>query len=362
MNEDLKKLSQDGVQGGARKAGLPPTTLVYVGKEYDFTAHIEAIVYDQNQCTEIAAKEASEAKLLIPESGVAWITLYGVHDVDMVSEIGKSFHLHTLLLEDILDTTQRPTSEVFDDHIFFSLKMLSWDDHKKTMHFEQVSLVLGERYVILFQEKPGDIYDSIRERIRTGKGLIRSKGADFLVYRLIDTLVDQYFIVAEKLHERIESLEGEILNKPDNSHMQRLLKTKKQLMRLRRSIMPLRENVASLERSSHRLIIPDTMPYIRDVSDHIKEVVEMLDMYRETVTSLIDMYMTSSSNQMNQVMKVLTVISTIFIPLTFITGLYGMNFEYMPELKWKFGYFGVWGIIVVATGALLYYFRKKTWL
>jgi magnesium transporter len=362
MNDNHKKLSQDGVHGGARKAGLPPSSLVYVGNAYDFTAHLEAIVYDSNSCTETAAKNAFDAKSLIPEKGVAWITLYGIHDVDMVSEIGKEFKVHSLLLEDILDTTQRPTSEVFDDHIYFSLKMLSWDDHKKNLHFEQVSLILGERYVILFQEKPGDIYDGIRERLRTGKGIIRGKSADFLVYRLIDTLVDQYFIVAEKLHERIESLEGEILKQPDSSHMQRLLKTKKQLMRLRRSIVPLRENVASLERSSHRLIEADTMPYIRDVSDHIKEVIEMLDMYRETVTSLIDMYMTSSSNQMNQVMKVLTVISTIFIPLTFITGLYGMNFENMPKLKWKYGYFAVWGIIVLATGGLLYYFRRKTWL
>ncbi|MFM1931713.1 MAG: hypothetical protein RL226_1016 [Bacteroidota bacterium] len=358
----LKQLSQDGVSGGARKAGLPPTSLMYIGDHRDFTSHFEAIVYQPDGYQETALKDPLEVIKLIPEEGVAWITMYGIHDVDTVQQVGELFGLHTLLLEDILDTTQRPTTEVFDSHIFFSMKMLSWDNEKKSMHYEQVSIVLGDRFVLLFQEKPGDIYDVIRDRLRTGKGLLRAKGADFLVYRLIDTLVDQYFIVAEKLHERIESLEGDLFKRPDPTHIQRLLKTKKQLMRLRRTIMPLRENVSSLERASHHYIHGETLPYFRDVSDHIKEVVEMLDMYRETVTSLMDLYMTSSSNQMNQVMKVLTVISTIFIPLTFITGLYGMNFKNMPELEWKYGYFAIWCIIVVASGALLYYFRKKTWL
>ena len=355
-------LTGDGIIGGVKKAGLPPDALVFVGKAGDFKPELEAIVYNSERAEQFNPKSVDEARKIADHEGVSWVTLFGVHDADLVGEMGNAFNIHSLLLEDILDTTQRPTSEVFEDSLFFSLKMLKWEEDKKHIRFEQVSVVLAEHVVLLFQEQPGDIFDGIRQRILTGKGVIRSKGADFLVYRLIDTVVDQYFITAEHIAQRIEKLEMEIMREPNAMHMTRLLKIKKQLLRLRRSIVPLRDNVSLLERSQHRFIHRSTLPYIRDVGDHIKEVIEMLDMYRETVTSLIDLYMTSTNNQMSQVMKVLTVITSIFIPLSFIAGVYGMNFEYMPELQQKYGYFWLWGVMALITIAMLLFFRRKKWL
>lgn len=350
----------EGIVGGARKAGLPPDALVYVGKTEAFKPKFEVIQFSAQHAEVLKPKVVEEVKKHAENEACAWVTLFGLHKTELVAQMGDAFNIHHLLLEDILDTTQRPTSEVYPHQLFVSLKMVQWK--KKNLHYEQISIVLADRQVVLFQERPGDIFDGIRQRIVQGKGVIRHRGADYLLYRLIDTVVDQYFLIAEQLSTRIERLETEVLQDPLETHMNRLIKTKKQLLKLRRTILPLRDNVARIERQQHDLIREETRPYFRDVGDHINEVIEMLDMYRETVTSLIDLYMSSASNQMNQVMKVLTVIATIFIPLTFIVGIYGMNFDHMPELHYKYGYPAVWVVMIVISVGLLIFFRKKKWI
>ena len=356
--------SQDinGVQSASKKAGLPPGTLVYIGREVDFKPELEILSYTHETAEIHKPLTPAEAKAVALSEGVAWVTLFGIHDVEMVGQMGKEFGIHALILEDILDTTQRPTSEVFEDSLFFSLKMHKLSAKKGGFLTEQISVVLRDGQVLLFQQRPGDIYDGIRQRILAGKGVIRKKGADFLVYRLIDTVVDQYFVIAEALAEKIERLETEIIQAPEETQMTRLLKLKKQLLKLRRNIVPLKDNVGLLERSQHRMIKDETLPYLKDVSDHIKEVIEMLDLHRETVTGLIDLYMSTTNNQMNEVMKVLTVITSIFIPLSFIAGIYGMNFVNIPELSHPNGYFILWGAMGAVTLLLLIYFRRKKWL
>ncbi|MDG1260587.1 MAG: magnesium/cobalt transporter CorA [Flavobacteriales bacterium] len=357
-----KKQDEEHFLGSAKKAGLPPGALIYVGKKGNFTPALDAISYTTDNFSRSRPLTPADVKHILKNDGTTWITLYGIHEAGLVAEMGEILQLHPLLLEDILDTTQRPTSELFEDYIFLSLKMMSWQKKSKTIQSEQLSIVLSRNSLVIFEEKPGDIYENLRERIEKGKGILRSKKADYLMYRLIDDVVDQYFIIGEKLQLKIEHLESEILVRPEEAQMHQLLALKKQLMRLRRTILPLRDNVTLIERSNHKLISKDTPPYLRDVSDHVKEVIEMLDMYRESVTNLMDLHMSTTSNQMNQVMKVLTVIATTFIPLTFIVGIYGMNFTNMPELSNPYGYATVWLVMIVVAAGLIAYFRKKKWL
>ncbi|WP_306639895.1 magnesium/cobalt transporter CorA [Sanyastnella coralliicola] len=365
MEDKLKEINNSdkaGVSGGAQKAGLPPGALVFIGKPQNFEPHLEVITYTSEGAQQHEIATVSEAAELAKTEGVAWVTLFGIHKAEIVGEMGKNFGIHALMLEDILDTTQRPTSEVFGNLLFFSLKMLQWSETRRGITFEQVSFVLGPGHVLLFQDRPGDIFDGLRNRIISGKGQLRQRKGDFLVYRMIDTVVDQYFVAAEKIADRIERLEADIMREPREVHMSRLMKMKKQLLQMRRTIIPLRDNVGLLERSQHPLISPETLPYLRDVNDHIKEVIEMLDMYRETVTGLIDLYMSRTSNKMNEVMKVLTVVTSIFIPLSFFTGVYGMNFDNIPELHEKYGYFILWGVMISITIGMLIFFRRKKWL
>lgn len=346
----------------ASKAGLPPGSLIHVGRTYDFKSYIEHIGYSTEGVSQSGATSPTECRSFLSETGVQWISIYGVHDVSAVDEIGKIFDLHHLLLEDILDTEQRPNAEIYDETFFTSLKMVHWDEQARTVRVEHISLVLIANVVLLFQEKPGDIYDDLRKRIVAGKGIIRAKGADYLFYRLIDTVVDQYYIICEKLHERIERIEAEILVKPEQAHMMRLIKRKKQLLSLRNNIVPLRDHITLMERLDKKMVRKETVPYLRDLLTHIKEVVELIDLERESVGSLIDLHMSTSSQQLNNVMRVLTVIATIFIPLTFIVGIYGMNFDHMPELHYKWAYPAVWVLMVAVTGALLYFFKRRGWL
>lgn len=359
---EAKKKDDEHFLGSAKKAGLPPGALIYVGKRGNFTPALDAISYSPESFSRSQPLTPSDVRDTLKSEHITWITLYGIHEAGLVAEMGDILQLHPLLLEDILDTTQRPTSELFEDYIFLSLKMMSWQKKTRTINSEQLSIVLSHNSIVIFEEKPGDIYEGLRDRIEKGKGLIRSKKADYLMYRLIDDAVDQYFIIGEKLQLKIEKLETEILVQPEEKHMPELLALKKQLMRLRRSILPLRDNVSLIERSKHKLISEDTAPYLSDVSDHVKEVIEMLDMYRESVTNLMDLHMSTTSNQMNQVMKVLTVIATTFIPLTFIVGIYGMNFTEMPELSNPYGYGIVWLVMIAVAAGLIFYFKRKKWL
>lgn len=282
----------------------------------------------------------SEANLEKEIDHISWINVSGIHDVDIVKTIGDDFNLHSLLLEDILNIEQRPKVEVYGENIVVFFKMLYLTDG--VLEIEPISLVLGPNYIISFQEKEGDIFDNIRDRIRNGNGKIRKRKSDYLMFALMDAVVDNYFIVMEDIAEKLELLEDRLFEETDNSLLFELQMYRKQIVSMRRSIYPLREVVNKLNRTEFERISDDTERFFRDLYDHTIQIIETIETFKETVSSLKDVYMTGVSNRMNEIMKVLTLIATIFIPITFVAGVYGMNFEYMPELSWKYGYESAW--------------------
>jgi magnesium transporter len=282
--------------------------------------------------------------------------------VGIIEKVGAHFGIHPLVLEDILHTGQRPKVEDLGDYIFIVLKMLYHDDQEDEMLGEQVSLLLGQNCVISFQEREGDIFNPIRERIRNSKGRIRRAGADYLAYALVDAIVDHYFVILEKMGEKIESLEEELVTNPTPETLQIIHKLKRNLIFLRKSVWPLREVINALERGESPLITEPTGIYLRDVYDHSIQVIDTIETFRDMVSGMLDIYLSSLSNRMNEVMKVLTIIATIFIPLTFIAGIYGMNFKFMPELEWHWGYPTALIVMLLIVGSMFIYFRRKKWL
>lgn len=353
MTKFIKKLS--------RKAGLPPGSLVHIGKKTD-KVRISIIDYDKTQFNEKTVKKVEECFPFKKKPTVTWINIDGVHDTEVIEKIGKHFGIHPLVLEDIVNTGQRPKVENLDDYIFIVLKMLDYDEKGMEIKSEQVSLILGSNFVISFQEREGDVFDPIRKRVRNGKGRVRKMGTDYLTYALMDTVIDNYFLILERLGESLESLEEKLITNPEPETLQTIHKMKRETIFLRKSVWPLREVISGLERSESSLIKKVTKIYIRDVYDHTIQVIDTVETFRDLVSGMLDTYLSSVSNKMNEVMKVLTIIATIFIPLTFIAGIYGMNFEYMPELGWVWGYFSVWFIMVVIALSMVFYFKRKMWL
>jgi len=343
------------------KAGLPPGTLVHIGERKEEAVRITYIDYDEQNFQERQVSAIEECFQFKTTPTVTWINIDGIHQVDIIEKLGKQFELHPLILEDILNTGQRPKFEDFDNYMFIVLKMLSYDDTKQTVQAEQVSLVLGANFVVSFQEQVGDVFEQIRDRIRNAKGRIRRMGPDYLVYALIDAVVDNYFIILEKLGEKIESLEEQLVTETTEQTLGQIHGLKREMIFLRKSVWPLREAISSLERSESSLINKSTGVYLRDVYDHTIQVIDTVESLRDTVSGMLDIYLSSISNKMNAVMKVLTIIATIFIPLTFIAGIYGMNFKYMPELEWHWGYPIVWLVMGAVVVIMLIYFRKKKW-
>ncbi|MDI6810704.1 MAG: magnesium/cobalt transporter CorA [archaeon] len=346
----------------SKKIGLPPGALVHIGEKKAEKVKISIIDYDEVQFQEKEAKTVEECFPFKDKPTVTWINIDGLHDVEIIEKIGKHFGLHPLLLEDILNTEQRPKMEDFEDYLFIVLKMLSYEEEAHEIQAEQVSLILGSNFVLSFQEREGDVFKFIRERIRNGKGRIRKAGADYLAYALVDAIVDHYFIILEKLGEKIESMEEELVTNPMPETLQTIHHLKRELIFLRKSVWPLREVISVLERGESALIHESTGIYLRDVYDHTIQVIDSIETFRDMVAGMLDIYLSSISNKMNEVMKVLTIIPTIFIPLTFIAGIYGMNFEYMPELGWRWGYPVVWIFIVAVVISMAVYFRRKKWL
>ena len=346
----------------SKKSGLPPGTLIHVGKRKTEEVRITVIDYTETDFTELECGSIEECLPYRDKKSVSWINIDGLHDTDTISKIGEMFDLHPLLLEDVLNTYHRPKVEEFDDYIFLTLKMLGINPNSNNIVSEQVSFVLGNNWVISFQEQQGDIFDGLRQRIKEGKGVIRQKGVDYLLYRLVDTIVDNYFYITEHIGEITEELEEQVMIRSEEEVLRRIQRTKKQLINFRKSVLPLREAVGYLNNDNTPLIKKTTSRFMRDVYEHIIQVSDSIDTHRDMVGSIMDLYLSGLSNKMNQVMQVLTIIATIFIPLTFIAGIYGMNFDYMPELHWKYGYFGVWGIMGAVLLIMIVYFRKKKWL
>ena len=345
-----------------KKAGLPPGSIVHIGRHISDKITVSIVDYDATNISETVCKSTEECFPFKETDTISWINVDGLHDTEIITSLGNHFELHSLLLEEVLNTLHRPKVEEFDDYLFLTLKMLAISKDGKSVISEQISFVLGKGWVISFQEQKGDIFNTLLRRLREFKEPIRRKGADYLFYRLIDTVVDNYFFVTDYISEVTENLEEQVLHSPDNKSLQEIQYLKKQLINLRKAIIPLREAVATLEKDTTVFIEEGTIRYLRDVYEHIIHVNESIDVLRDTLASIMDLYQSGVSNKMNQVMKVLTIIATIFIPLTFIAGIYGMNFDHMPELHWKYGYLGVWGIMIIVAIIMLIYVKRKRWL
>ena len=348
----------------SKKSGLPPGTLIYVGDREQSRTFISIMDYDETQIEEHLVKEAEHCYPFKNSRTISWINVDGLNDVQIIGQIGQHFGLDALLLEDILNTEQRPKVEVFEDCVFFTLKMLSYERKNRKIDSEQISFVLGRNYVLSFQERHGDVFEPVRQRLRSSWGSIRYQGADYLVYSLIDVVVDNYFIILEALGEEIERVEDVALTATKASHelMKVIQQNKRQIQMLQRSIHPLREAISKIQRNESNLVKSHNLKYFSDVRDHTIQVIENIDSYHDINIGVQEVYLSSLSHKMNQVMQVLTIISTIFIPLTFIVGVYGMNFHYIPELQWKYGYWLVWGVMGTVAVSLLFFFKRKGWI
>ncbi len=351
-----------------KKAGLPPGTLIHIGEKKVEAVKISYLDYEEQNFQEKQVSKIEECFPFKTTPTVTWINIDGLHDVEIIEKLGKQFELHPLILEDVLHTAQRPKYEDFDKYIFVVLRMLRYNEQIQVVESEQVSLILGTNFVISFQERVGDVFEPIRERLRNAKGRIRKMGPDYLAYALLDAIVDSYFAILEKLGERIESMEEQLVADPKEKTLQLIHNMKREMISLRKSIWPLREVISGLQRSESSLISETTSLYLRDVYDHTIQVIDTVESFRDMVSGMLDIYLSSISNKMNAVMKVLTIIATIFIPLTFIAGIYGMNFNpekspwNMPELNSYWGYPAVCLVMAVVVVIMLIYFRKKKWL
>jgi magnesium transporter len=344
------------------KIGLPPGTAVFVGERKAAVSKITLLDYDPARFEEKAVERVEDCFPFKEAPTVSWINVDGLHDVESVRRLADHFDVHPLTLEDIVNTQQRPKMEEYGSYVYVVLKMLLYDEGSRRVEAEQVSIVLGRNFVISFQEKEGDLFEPIRERIRGGKGRIRKMGPDYLAYALIDALVDHYFAILERTGERIDELEERAISDPRPETLREIQGLKREMIELRRSVWPLREVISALNRSDSALVAEATKVFLRDLYDHTIQVIDTVESFRDMLSGMHDTFLTSISNRMNEVMKVLTIIATIFIPLTFIAGIYGMNFEHMPELGWRWAYFAVLGIMAALALAMLAFFKKKKWL
>jgi magnesium transporter len=348
------------VQKRSRKTGLPPGTLVHIGEKKTDKVAITAFSYAGVRCDEYQVLSLDELAPPADES-VTWVNVSGVHRTDILESCGKQFQLHSLLLEDIANTDQRPKLDDYETCLFLVLKMLSVTERQDIV-VEQVSLVFGRNFVLSFQENGTDVFTPVRDRLRGGKGRLRQSGADYLFYALVDAIVDQYFAVVEVLGEKIEELQDLVVSDPKPETLHKIHALKRQLLFLRRAVWPLREVTNNLSRSECPFLQESTKVFFRDVYDHVVQIVDTIETLREMVSASLDIYLSGISYRLNAVMKVLTIITTIFMPLTFIVGIYGMNFEHMPELKWEWGYPLVVGVMVMIAIAMLGFFIRKRWI
>ncbi|MHB8709016.1 MAG: magnesium/cobalt transporter CorA [Desulfuromonadales bacterium] len=346
----------------ARRVGLSPGTLLHIGARRLEQARLDLISYSPEQIEhqdELSAEECLERSR---GPGIHWVNLLGIHDVHLVEQLGRGFGLNSLALEDLLDTGHRPKVENFGDSLLVILKILGVDETTARLTSEQVSIGLTPSAVLSIQEQPGDVFDGVRERLRSPKGRHRQRGADYLAYSLIDSVVDSYFPVLEHLGEILTDIEEELADRPQRATLQRIHELKRDLLVVRKAVWPLREVVSSLEREGSELIDERTLPFLRDLYEHLIQIIDTVEIYRDSVSGLLDLYLSSVSQRTNEIMKVLTVVATIFIPLTFLVGVYGMNFDIMPELHWRWGYPALWLMMIVCAAGMLVTFRWRKWL
>ncbi len=342
----------------ASKSGLMPESLVHVGSHSDAKVQVRVMDYDKNDLHESVMNDYSVCEKFLTSMSVSWLDVDGIHDNKVIEEIGKRFNVHLLVLEDIMNSESRPKVEFFEDYMFITLKMLELHPKTNALNVEQLSLIIGSKHVLMFQERTGDSFDPIRDRIRNAIGKVRSKDGYYLAYLILDAVVDNYITVSEKLAQQIELLEDTVVKRPTEFTLHRILALRKELLDFKRSIDPLKEAINTVTRE----LDTDMANYYRDLHDHIIYESENLNMYREMLSNMLDLYHSNIQMKMNQIMKVMTIMTTIFVPLTFLVGVYGMNFNNMPELETEYGYYIVWGVMIIVVSLMLLFFKKKKWL
>lgn len=347
----------------SRKAGLAPGTVVHTAEERPPRSVRMTLESYDGEHHEARMIESVDECLPLPEvPTVTWLNVDGVHDLEVLEEVGDAFGLHPLVQEDLAHPRQRPKLEDYGDYLYLVLRMLTYDEEAGEVRDEQLSLVLGSGFLLSFQERPGDVFDGLRARLATPAASVRGHGADYLAYRLMDAVVDHYFVLLEKLGYRLDELEEELVDDPDEATLHEIHRMKRELLFFRKSVWPLREVIGGLQRDDSRLVADATRTYLRDLFDHTIQVVDMAETFRDVLAGMLDTYLSTVSNRMNEVMKVLTVVATIFIPLTFLAGIYGMNFQHMPELSIPWAYPALWGVMLTAAGAMLAYFHHRGWI
>ncbi|QDT98507.1 magnesium/cobalt transporter CorA [Gimesia aquarii] len=354
----------DSLSNASEKLGMPPGSLIHVGDVLEAESRISVIDYDHEHLEESSIQSVDELLQFRKKETVTWVNIEGLKNVELTELIGQHFHIHPLVLEDILNTHQRPKFEEYDNYLYIVLKGLSLetDNDSFSVNHEQISILLFDEIVFTFKEKKDDMFLPLIQRIRSSTGRVRSLGTDYLTYTILDTIVDQNFVLLDSLDVKIDSVEDELLSEPTTETLVMIQRIKRELIDIRRSISPLRELLSSILRSDTKLIHEKTRIYFRDVFDHALRITETIDSYRDMLSGLLDIYISSVSNKMNEVMKVLTLFASIFIPLSFIAGIYGMNFENMPVLKWRWGYPAIWGVFITVPICLILFFKKKKWL
>ena len=373
MNKMVNSLKQKMNSGTKRKSriyrvrkkqsGLPPGSLVHTGTKKIEKVAIDVTEYSEETFEEKRIEKAEDIFRYKESNLNSWINICGLHDTSVLEKIGNHFNIHSLVLEDILNTEQRPKLDDYESHLYCVLKSIEFDETPGEITSEQVSFVLNKNWLITFQERMPDCFDPIRERLRKSKGRIRKCGADYLMYTLMDLVVDNYFSVLEKIGDSIQDLEDELVTNPKNENLNTIYKLRRELLFLRKSVLPLREVLNTMVRDEFDQISEGTDVFIRDVYDHVIQVMDTIETYREMISGMLDTYLSSVSNRMNEVMKVLTIIATIFIPLTFIAGVFGMNFDHFPELHWRWFYpWGFWTTIIVLGIVMFLFFKRKKWI
>ena len=344
------------------KAGLPPGTLVHVGVKPDQPTKLTLIDYDEEKFSEHEVTSVEECLPFLEAPTITWLNVAGIHQVEVIEQLGHLLNLHPLLLEDAVNTSQRPKLEDYQEYLFIVLKMLEYDGEAGEVLVEQVSLVLGKTYLVSFQEDDSDVFAAVRTRLRAGTGRLRKSGPDYLAYALIDAIVDNYFAILEQVGEEVEEAEDEVATRSGQETLHEIYRLKREMIALRRAVWPLREVLGALQRGESSLIQAGTVIYLRDVYDHTIQIIDTIESIRDIAAGMLDIYLSATSNRLNEVMKVLTIFSAIFIPMTFLAGVYGMNFHYFPELTWRWGYALFWLVCAGIAITLLIYFRRKRWL
>jgi magnesium transporter len=345
----------------SKKAGFSPGSLIHIGNKYVEKSEITLVRYDETFYWEKHLNALADINNENNKQGITWLNIDGLQDIKLFEDIGKLFGLHPLVLEDILNTDQRPKMEDYGDYIYLVLKTFYGQGNGGLLS-DQISIILGKNFILSFQERESGLFEPVREKISKNKGRIRKEGADYLAHALIDNIVDNYFVMLENMGEKIEYLEDALLKQTTPETLHAIHNFKRELILLRKSLWPLREMISSLERSDSPLINKSTGIYFKDIFDHTIAIIDTVETFRDTLSGTLDIYLSSMSVKLNEVMKVLTIIATIFMPLTFLAGVYGMNFKYMPELELSWGYYGIWAVMLTVAVLMLIFFKKKKWL